>query len=428
MGTGDIAAIGLCLGAVALMALAGQRRKDMRLTICLLVVFVIYEIFGLAIVNLFPGMLDNDAIRFQDNATEWAANGHWEFALSAKMWDQLLGFAYRTFGVSSFLGAQISIFAILLACVVLYDFAILLNVKYRISMIFLFALLPSMLIRCSNTMREPWLILFFMLGVYYGLKAVMELRIRYFAISLISIIITAALHKTFLIYAIFLVAYLFFYLNIRRARGTKSDAKIRLCYVVMSLGFALVGGVALLASEKAPVGAQLLQTVVSGDTAGAEDYLARHAAIDARTTYSYHVEFSSISNFFTSLPMPVIYYFFAPFPWMISAAIDVYGVLEVFFRTALIAAGFIFWRQQRRLGKGLLPGVLLLIYFALAILWATGTVSYGTASRHHLTHQWLILLLGWPALAAIVHRFVSPATRRRSRPSSRVAESQTQSL
>jgi hypothetical protein len=38
----------------------------------------------------------------------------------------------------------------------------------------------------------------------------------------------------------------------------------------------------------------------------------------------------------------------------------------------------------------------------MAVLWAAGTVNYGTATRHHMVHQWIVLLLGVPALVQMV--------------------------
>src|SRR3712207_9003158 len=42
--------------------------------------------------------------------------------------------------------------------------------------------------------------------------------------------------------------------------------------------------------------------------------------------------------------------------------------------------------------------LLLVSYFMLAGMWALGTINYGTAFRHHVTTNWILVLVGGPAL------------------------------
>ena len=65
------------------------------------------------VVNLKGGTVD--AVRFHLAATDWAANGHWVFAVNSEFFVQYLGLIYRLFGPSEFLATQFGIVAIMMA-------------------------------------------------------------------------------------------------------------------------------------------------------------------------------------------------------------------------------------------------------------------------------------------------------------------------
>ena len=61
--------------------------------------------------------------------------------------------------------------------------------------------------------------------------------------------------------------------------------------------------------------------------------------------------------------------------------------------------------------------LLMVVYFSMAFLWAAGTFTWGTATRHHMIHQWIVLMLGVPALLEMrsrVGRLILCGTRRSS--------------
>ena len=109
-------------------------RRDKRVFLCLVTILSVYHALALANEFFFtvPGT-DEDAIRFHENAVEWAERGEWEFALSHRLYEQGLGFSYRIFGASRFFGSELTIIAVLLSCVTLLEFARILGIhRFRI--------------------------------------------------------------------------------------------------------------------------------------------------------------------------------------------------------------------------------------------------------------------------------------------------------
>lgn len=43
-----------------------------------------------------------------------------------------------------------------------------------------------------------------------------------------------------------------------------------------------------------------------------------------------------------------------------------------------------------------IPRFLLILYFSMSLLWAMGTINYGTAMRHHIVPFWILVVLGAP--------------------------------
>jgi hypothetical protein len=68
----------------------------------------------------------------------------------------------------------------------------------------------------------------------------------------------------------------------------------------------------------------------------------------------------------------------------------------------------------------------MVVYFSMAFLWAAGTFTWGTATRHHMIHQWIVLMLGVPALLEMrsrVGRVHAPAAPAGSSNASEAGES-----
>ena len=95
--------------------------------------------------------------------------------------------------------------------------------------------------------------------------------------------------------------------------------------------------------------------------------------------------------------MILTYYMFTPFPWQIGHPRDLYALAESLLRIGCLFAIFRMWRRGGPVNPQVVM-LLMVVYFSMAFLWAAGTFTWGTATRHHMIHQWIVLMLGVPAL------------------------------
>lgn len=70
----------------------------------------------------------------------------------------------------------------------------------------------------------------------------------------------------------------------------------------------------------------------------------------------------------------------------------IYALRSIFFCSAVY---FCLIQYKRKVYS---PIMLLVLYFSLGYVFALGTISYGTAMRHNLITDWIIILLGTPLL------------------------------
>jgi uncharacterized membrane protein len=82
-----------------------------------------------------------------------------------------------------------------------------------------------------------------------------------------------------------------------------------------------------------------------------------------------------------------------PMPWKIQTLLDMALFIENIFRLFLI---FIAIRSIFRINKELKPALifLVLMFFALELMWAIGTVNWGSAVRHHIPGMGLLTIIG----------------------------------
>lgn len=88
-------------------------------------------------------------------------------------------------------------------------------------------------------------------------------------------------------------------------------------------------------------------------------------------------------------PLRLVYFLFAPFPWMLKTGSDVVGVIDSVFFFFLF---FRIWRQRKLFTERRDAVLVLAVFGAMAVTFAIGVSNYGTALRHR--NKMLPLLIG----------------------------------
>ncbi len=247
-----------------------------------------------------------------------------------------------------------------------------------------------------------------MLSVYWGLRFHLKPAKEAMIFCVFSALIMGLFHRALILYALFLVPVLFLFFPKQIFNSLKNiwcSSKWRL--ITISLILILITGILIIGVLSNVEGLEAMESFLSGKGLKyAVEYRERlifEMAPHARANYGIMLDTSSVGSLIRTTSLLFLYYLFAPFPWQVSELIDLYGAAESLLRFLLITFSIISWYRadgvQHRIW-----GLLLVIYFSMTFLWATGTVNYGTSIRHHILTNWIIIILGGPVLIDFVLR------------------------
>jgi hypothetical protein len=127
------------------------------------------------------------------------------------------------------------------------------------------------------------------------------------------------------------------------------------------------------------------------------------ATIHGRATYGIMLDTSSVLGLVKSISIIFAYYMLAPFPWHVENVLDVYAMLESMLRFVLLFFAVSSWRRSSGEIRTYYS-FLLIIFFGLELVWALGTINWGTATRHHVPGYGVIVLLGAPGLILFMRK------------------------
>jgi hypothetical protein len=395
----------------------GPLRRDKGAAQAYLITIVLH-IAAAAIYVYIPDVLPSraDASSFHKYAIlrQWS-EGNEEFAIGSRLYEELLAKVYALFGPSYFLGSILSIYAFALSVIVLVRFMEILSIEHGKGLVvLLFGALPTAVLYGSVPMREPYQVLFFMLACYCLLRFRLTSQPLYLIAGAVFALMMGVLHKGLIAYAPFLVIVM---LLVRVDRPGSRATLLHVCLhriVAVALAVAFVIGISQAEDQLREIsGAQLLLKATASEALVEHTSEARgeKALTDGRTAYGVALNTSTPVHLAYSSVMILIYYMFTPFPWQIGTPVDLYAFAESLLRMACLFAIFRMWRRGGPVNPQVVM-LLMVVYFSMAFLWAAGTFTWGTATRHHMIHQWIVLMLGVPALLEMRSRVgrVDPMT------------------
>lgn len=404
--TGDLLAWSMML-LLPGFALAGPLRRDSGVAQAYF--FTVFLHVLAAVVYIYiPGVLPlrGDATVFHNTAVAMQDTAEWPFGLSSALYKWCMAHIYSWVGPSWLFVSVLSIYAFALSVIILARIMELLNIQHGKGLVILFfGALPTAVLYGSVPMREPYQVLFFMATCHAMIHFRLTGNVAYLLLTIITALFMALLHKGLLVYAPFLVVLM---LLVRVDAGVKRpsffggrDWLHRLMAVSLAIGF--VAALPMVADQLQGIRGTNVLSAVTGD--GLANFTAKYRTGDhlarARSSYGVSLDTSSVVGFVYSMTAIFFFYLFTPFPWQVQNFLDIYAFGEVVIRVATLFAIYKMWRSKDQVHPHLIK-VLMLVYLTMAVLWAAGTTNYGTATRHHMVHQWIILLLGVPALVQMM--------------------------
>ena len=176
-----------------------------------------------------------DADTFHKHATLLAASFEPEWTVGVGSgfgtYKSFLGFFYHVFGASRFLGAELSVLAFTLSCVVLVKLVDFLDLRrFRVGIVLFFGLLPSAVIFRSVTLRESWQALFFLLFVYWAIRLWKRPSILIISLLIMSAFCLALLHRALALYAICMIIISVYWGVVSRKKGVRWTRQVRFSF------------------------------------------------------------------------------------------------------------------------------------------------------------------------------------------------------
>ena len=328
---------------------------------------------------------DGDALLFHDIAVEVSRFGVFDTKFNIGwIYSYFLGIIYFITTLNSiFLGSILSCLAWLASALILNQSIKLIGVqqKYRNRALILYAFIPSSILFTSVTLREVYQLLFVNLLFFSSLKILLESNQKFWFLILLSSFCMGALHFGLILYGILGALITLYFTSIK---GGKIFSMELILFYIPILSIFLYLGINLF-DQLVPFDFE------DGLAAAVQTYQSGHN--ETRAMYSYKPEIEGLLGLIIFIPISLFQYLLEPMPWKIATGLDLALFFENIFRLILI----IFALKNFFTVKSDLKTVLvysILMFFALEILWALGTVNWGSAVRHHIPAMGILMIIG----------------------------------
>lgn len=374
-------------------------RVDARLVLAVWLTLLAHH--AVALVNAYGVTVtgaEYDAATFHWKAADRALVGRWDFMIGTMFYESVLGLWYAVVGPSLLAGEELSIVAYCLAVVALVR--LLHRFDHRPAgwplLVILFGMTPAMLIHGSVTLRESWELLFFMLAAIGLLGYTQTQRAATLMAALAAALVMGMFHAGLMAYAIVMSVAVVAWVHLVRAQiNWRMLGLVVLGIGAVATAWVMFAGVEIERIAPLRAAGGLLDDIVA--------YRDRLALAAARSGYAVEFDPGTVVGILVGFTRMYLHYQFGPFPWEVGAWRDLYGVGEAAVRTLLLVLAVWYWRRSTGT-KRRQAGLLLALYFPMTLLWAVGTADYGTALRHHLLTNWILVLLGGPVLVELWRR------------------------
>ena len=302
-----------------------------------------------------------------------------------------LGFVYFLTTDSRFIGSLMSNLAWLVSALILMKIMgiLLVEKSNQKKILLVYALLPSSIIVTSVTLREPYQLLFVNLAVLAALNIYWNKSYMHWLTMLFSVYFMFLLHRGLVVFGTYILASTLILLARRRYKNGFN--KIKLVFALPILVLIVTMGVKVIFDSGRDFG-----SLRDGLAVGIQNYqnggVRTALQYGASTTYrDTVVDIKSDSDLILFIPNALFQYLFEPMPWRVSRPQDIAIVLENLLRVYLIWKG---WTGMRR-ASGKMKNAMFFIfisYFAIEVIFAQGTINWGTAVRHHIPGLGLLVL------------------------------------
>jgi hypothetical protein len=245
----------------------------------------------------------------------------------------------------------------------------------------LYALWPSAVIYTAEPLRESMQLLFTTLLIFACIRALKRRSMGYALLSIIFAMGAGSTHGALAmgsagIIALFLVLYSVYGRN-------------RISFAIVGVNLAIAAGfLGLFISIFSFISYDVSGGVLEALTRYQEGSLA---AVN-RADYRNDISGDTLIEAILGIPIVLFQYLFEPFPGRGLSIVDFALMMEnaLRFLLLILAIRNLFGTQE--IHRRLLLLFIFLSYFGIELIWALGTINWGTASRHHVPAMSMLIL------------------------------------
>lgn len=342
---------------------------------------------------------DMDAKNFEQFAWERSQNDFLKIQgiirPDAYFYSSLLAIPYSLFGRSVLLAQSLSILfsigSIFLGWLVakkLWDKSIAIKVAWSI------ALFPSMISYSVLTMREVYISFFILLAIY-GIVNFYKFSNFKSTIFIFSGFIGATFFHGASIVGLFVFLFIITFDNLKEALKLIMNRRVNLkiLTIIFFSSFILV----LYVSNK--INIPYLQTFNKSINPSFLIDTVINLKVKGDAAYPEWLKVGSEIELIYKIPIRSLYFILSPFPWDVSKASHLVGVLDSFIYMILV---YLIFCNRRAIWKNPSLRIILIILISYIIIYGVGVSNFGSAIRHRSKFAIEFILLAAP----LIPRFI----------------------
>lgn len=360
--------------------------KDSVLRNILIIAFALRT--GFALFHAFISALPDsgaDTVAFERVGWEYAQA--WNMGLEANshgaayIYSKIIGVIYFISGRVPLLVLLVNVALGVFIVYYVYKITIELGATKRSAQIgsVITALFPTLCLYSAITLRENFISFFAIISVFYFFKWLNTGMVIKLTFAVAFLLLSSALHGAMIllgiVYAIF---FIFYKAKIKKWRLISTQTFLGI--FIVTLGIILFSSFLM---NKLPSDLSLVFS---------PDYMGDRVTGAARGGAAYLVGFTpnSIVDIIIQTPVRMVYFLFAPFPWMISSLGQILGLIDALLYLVLVFYSIRGLKYLKKYNNPVFWAVTLMLLIMIAT-FAWGTSNFGTAIRHRQKIVWLII-------------------------------------
>ncbi len=362
------------LGILIITLIIGAKNPSIK--IALLIAFIVRFTLALIQFYVFPLPASTaDAVTFERMAWEMASQGNLTqtFTFGAYIYSWIISIFYSLFSVRSPLFMQsLNVLLRILIVFNVYKITKIIYNNERVSSIaaLITSIYPTLALYSAITLREAFFTYFASAGTIFFVKWLNDNNIRTFLLAIILFLFSSLFHTSgfFLIISAFLVL-LFEVFKILKKMKLPMKRITLIFFGIIVIAFMFTTG----------VGIDKIVGLLIAENPAEALITTQMRYQEGRTAFPSFLIQDSLLGIILVLPIRFLYFVFSPFAWDVSAAADIFGLIDAVILIVLFWNIFKFKRYDQNKDV-----VKIMTFFLLLTLLATslGVNNIGAAIRH----------------------------------------------